>query len=604
MKYFFYCILCLIFTLPLYSYDFKQDAFYFNLLEDGNVEITSGEEKYSGDLTIPSTTIYKGHTYKVIGIGDYAFAECRQLHDVVISEGIESIGTIAFGWCNSMGSLTLPSSLKKIGSEAFHACTNNTIYITDLESFCNLQCDASPCFRNVGENASLYLNGNLLTSLTLPESITTISSAFSGCNSIEEVFLGENVSRIDAGAFSNCERLQRVKMSPSLEYIGYDAFYRCYELTEIEIPASVNELGGEAFSYCTNLKHVQWKGSVDNIPYMCFYGSGLDTIELPEGVKTLEAFAFANCPNLKQIKLPSTITNIGDRCFNEDPNLIGVYLSSTIPPSIDMWPNQYALTLYVPTGSLHNYYLTCKTCTLKSYDAGFDVHEIYWTENVSIYDMDSHSCGESSLYYLAQNDKIKFSVPIKNNEVAKVYATSGTLTKLDDSENTWYYECDGQDATINIDIQLKRHAFTLLYPSMSTFTMMLPEGLDYSTTITSLDGWKVNNIQLNGETISGSFEGTHDIIIPEVLSDVVVSVALEKKNNNTGVVDANETIHDTKVFSLSGKIVVNSNNTTSDVTVLDSNGRIIYSGNLRTIDVTPGLYLVYFNDKTYKLLVR
>lgn len=113
MKYFFYCILCLIFTLPLYSYDFKQDSFYFNLLEDGNVEITSGEEKYSGDLTIPSTTIYKGHTYKVIGIGDYAFAECRQLHDVVISEGIESIGTIAFGWCNSMGSLTLPSSLKK-----------------------------------------------------------------------------------------------------------------------------------------------------------------------------------------------------------------------------------------------------------------------------------------------------------------------------------------------------------------------------------------------------------------------------------------------------------------------------------------------------------
>ncbi len=66
------------------AYDFKVDGFYYNLvsLTELTCEVTSGDEKYEGDLTIPSEVVYNGRTLSVVGIGESAFEGCDQLTSI------------------------------------------------------------------------------------------------------------------------------------------------------------------------------------------------------------------------------------------------------------------------------------------------------------------------------------------------------------------------------------------------------------------------------------------------------------------------------------------------------------------------------------------
>ena len=50
----------LLFSLASSAYDFYLDGIYYNILSetDKTVEVTSGDVKYTGDVTIPSTVVY------------------------------------------------------------------------------------------------------------------------------------------------------------------------------------------------------------------------------------------------------------------------------------------------------------------------------------------------------------------------------------------------------------------------------------------------------------------------------------------------------------------------------------------------------------------
>ena len=133
----------LLFSLGASAFDFEEGGLYFNIIGNNVVELTSGETYYEGDVTVPGEIIHAGTTYNVLSIGERAFAESHELQNVTLLEGIEQIGDIAFGWCSSMGSLTLPTTIKEIGSEVFHACSNNSVYISDLESFCKINTNCS-----------------------------------------------------------------------------------------------------------------------------------------------------------------------------------------------------------------------------------------------------------------------------------------------------------------------------------------------------------------------------------------------------------------------------------------------------------------------------
>lgn len=57
------------------AYDFEVDGIYYNILSstDLTAEVTYGDNKYTGDVIIPSTVNYKSRDIAVIAIGDSAF---------------------------------------------------------------------------------------------------------------------------------------------------------------------------------------------------------------------------------------------------------------------------------------------------------------------------------------------------------------------------------------------------------------------------------------------------------------------------------------------------------------------------------------------------
>lgn len=162
------------------------------------------------DLTIP-TTLYVGETpYTVTSIGRYAFWYCSGLTSVTIPESVTSIGSEAFAYCSGLTSITIPESVTSIGSGALSGCyflrdkfINKSVLISENywgATLCDEETSDGLLIRDhtvvkcrpwastvcipegvtrIGYEA--FYHHSDLTSITIPESVTKISScAFNG----------------------------------------------------------------------------------------------------------------------------------------------------------------------------------------------------------------------------------------------------------------------------------------------------------------------------------------------------------------------------------------------------------------------------------------
>ena len=317
-------ILSVVFSTSASAYDVKVDGIYYNLISKAKTaEVTSGEEKYSAEVVIPSSITVEGQEYPVTSIGETAFRYCSSLTSITIPNSVRSIGESAFSGCSGLTSITFPNSVISIGVDAFSKCRGLTS-VTIGNSV-----------TSIGERAFEYCSG--LTSVTIPNSVTSIGDlAFAYCSGLTSVTIPNSVTRIENGTFCSCSGLTSVTIPNSVTSIGQNAFRDCSGLTSVTIPNSVISIEHRAFYECSSLTSITIGNSVTSIGNSAFSGcSSLTSVTIGNSVTRIGSFAFEKCSKLEDVycyaeKVPSTDASAFEGSYIEYSTLhvLGSSLSS------------------------------------------------------------------------------------------------------------------------------------------------------------------------------------------------------------------------------------------------------------------------------------
>jgi len=234
--------------------------------------------------------------------------------------------------------------------------------------------------------ARAFYNCNRMTSLSLPEGLTTIgNSAFQYCHNLTSVVIPEGVTSVGDDAFYNCEGLQKVELPSTLKSIGSNlvsyggvtaVVSRIKEPFEIPVytfglydswdavaqkdiykPCSATlyvpegtKAKYQAIEGWTMFKAIEegevLETTVGDLNYMYYTGSktatvitgnytSLAKVEIPQkvnidgkeyAVTAIGTRTFYDCNNLTSLSLPEGLTSIGDYAFQSCYNLTSVVI--------------------------------------------------------------------------------------------------------------------------------------------------------------------------------------------------------------------------------------------------------------------------------------
>ena len=328
---------------------------------DGSIKII-GDYAFNVCTGLTSVTIPDS----VTSIGQYAFDNCTKLTSITIGANVTSIGYRAFRFCTALNSIVIPDSVISIGQEAFSDCTGLTsvtmgnkvsnvgnnafgrcfslesVHISDISSWCKINF-VSEGANPISMTNGLYLNGELIKDLVIPDSVESIGSyAFAYGTSLESVFIPDSVTSIGDGSFCHCTGLQSVTISNSVITIGESAFNECTALTSVIMGSGVSTIGANAFEDCINLTSVHildieaWCNItfVSELSNPLWYahhlylnGELVTDLVIPDSVTCLGKYVFLGCTDFTSVTIGKNVSSIGQFALSNCSNLTSVYIS-------------------------------------------------------------------------------------------------------------------------------------------------------------------------------------------------------------------------------------------------------------------------------------
>ncbi len=460
---------------------FSKDGIYYRIVDNvltNEVEVTSGDKQYEGDITILPEINYAGVDYAVSRIGDGAFSNDDNLTSVTLHNAIHSIGDRAFHDCDGLTAMNIPGSVKEIGSEAFYGCNNitNLTLAEGIETIGNRafhSCTRLPnvtlpsTLTTIGYEAFTYCYA--LTSLTIPNSVTSIGySLCYGDNNLSEVKLSNQLTVVPIYTFYGTA-LRSVDIPASVQTIEECAFYDCASLGSVTIPASVQTIKHEAFRNCRALTSISIPEGVTAIENSTFQGCNLlTTVQLPSTLTTIGESAFRDCAVMPNVTLPENLKTIGTAAFHGCTALTSVYSLAATPPTLNGDGNTNAFatvmgnaTLYTKSGDKEKYENANHWSSFKELTAFENVpcaQPTFTLENFRLA-MKSNTAG-ATIYYTTDDSEpttqsLKYTAPIpllQNDTIRAIAVAEGYSPSVISDFRKADYKMDVPTASLSDDL--------------------------------------------------------------------------------------------------------------------------------------------------------
>ena len=329
------------------DYALSGDVYYICLDENMSVAAVSAEGKYM--YTYHGPAIERAELLSATEIGEYAFAYCRDMTEVVLNENITELPQYVFAGCETLQTIDL-SKITKVGDYAFIECHNLTG--ADLSAA-----------ESIGQYAFVYCDA--LESVTLRAEGTTIGEgAFSYCESLSAVRNMGAVTEIDGYAFSYTALTEAdltgavslgdyvflkesltpftVKLGTALEKLGNNPFALCAvesfcQTETADFNGTTTEKKNYTFAITDKVQVIDGSlyGTNDKGLELVTYASpDHENVKLADDTVRIAGMAFAGS-DIQRITLPYTTTAIGHKAFYQCDHLEMVVFGSYYAPILE-----------------------------------------------------------------------------------------------------------------------------------------------------------------------------------------------------------------------------------------------------------------------------
>ncbi len=306
-----------------------------------------------GNKTAVSWTLTRAGMLTITGTGDTCtdpFYGEQQIRNVIIGDGVKVVGENIFNNCSSLRAIHLSKTVENASLilngcsrfEAFSVDPDNptltaidgVLYSKDLRSvLCYPPGKPETCFTvpEGTEHVDKAFRFSHLTSVNLPESVQTISGAFTGCTELESIIIPDSVNNLGDNTFSGCSSLSSVEVPVNISVVGESAFQDCVLLKAIAILGEDASIADNAFFNCRSLADISFSGSLKFIGSNAFNGCiSLKSIVIPSGVTAINDSTFYGCTALTAVSIPTSVISIGEDVFSSCTALVNMVLPANL----------------------------------------------------------------------------------------------------------------------------------------------------------------------------------------------------------------------------------------------------------------------------------
>lgn len=191
----------------------RMAADIFRSMRGGVKEIHITDIKAWLDIDYDSSSASPGNTESHASLptsyGAPLYLNGELVTELVIPDGTTELKAYSLMGISSIKKLTIPASVTKVGSMVgLYAQFSFVNYLGTLSDWCKIDFSISLLRNGLGY---FYLNGQLVTELTIPSDITALKPyVFQGCKSIVKLIIPNNIQTIASTAFQWCYNLEEI----------------------------------------------------------------------------------------------------------------------------------------------------------------------------------------------------------------------------------------------------------------------------------------------------------------------------------------------------------------------------------------------------------